>query len=69
MTCARAYRELARLSTQGWLVEIRSGIAGQVLVIACRGNREIRQQGDCVADIAGAVLEQARRWHPAKIAA
>lgn len=64
MTCLRAYRELTRLQLEGWLVEIRAGLAGDTLVIACMGDREIKETGACVADVAETVLEQAHRWRP-----
>jgi hypothetical protein len=64
VNCAIAYARLGLLERQGWLVEVRAALGGGVLVIACRGDREIRETGACVADIADQVIGQARAWCP-----
>lgn len=62
MNCAVAYRLLDQLEREGWLVHVTAGLAGGVLVVAAHGNREIRESGTCVADVAGDVFRQARSW-------
>ena len=64
MTVARAYRELARLSREGWFVSVLPGIGGEIMVLAAMGDREVRYQGVTVADVASDVIVECRRWRP-----
>jgi protein subunit release factor A len=49
---------LRLLELQGWLVEVRPAIGGEVMVIAAKDCYEVARQGATVADVAVEVFKE-----------